>query len=240
MSGTTPHRLLLGPNAGSLRGGEASQVIILKRCCCIDKKKDITQNRICQFKPLFGRRHHMGEKLAVTTAKWGALFAVLFVAPLFGCGDRECGVGTVEKDGVCEAADDVLVCASGFIPFGNRCEPAGDWIKTRCGNDTKYDENTRQCLVNGGGGRSAQKRVQIPKAARYVSRDGSMMLWNFSAVLLPQLRSLRLQRSQSRCGIQLPLLQIPISHRSQQHRSIMMMDASSSNQLKYPSLVSSW
>lgn len=78
------------------------------------------------------------------------IVSVLAAAGNAGCGDTTCGEGTVERDGVCVAADDFLTCGVGFKAVADRCEPDPDWVKTRCGANTKFDPATGTCLGVGG------------------------------------------------------------------------------------------
>jgi hypothetical protein len=74
---------------------------------------------------------------------------LLSLSTVTGCGTVECGAGTVEVDGVCEVAG-VLVCEVGFKPLGNKCVPEPEWVKSKCGENAKYDPLTDTCKGTGG------------------------------------------------------------------------------------------
>ncbi len=72
--------------------------------------------------------------LALALAAWGCLLAA-------GCGGYECGAGTVEKGGVCQAPDDYVKCGAGFKVSGNQCVPEDQWVKKYCDpTSTEYKQ----------------------------------------------------------------------------------------------------
>jgi len=80
----------------------------------------------------------------------GALVILAAALLQSGCGGETCGTGTVSKDGVCVAADDVLTCGPGFNAVANKCEPSANWVKVAaCGDNTEYDPTTGKCKGTG-------------------------------------------------------------------------------------------
>jgi hypothetical protein len=77
-----------------------------------------------------------------------AVLALLFAWS--GCGQVECGKGTVEVDGVCQVANR-LECAAGFKAQGDKCVPEDEWVTHYCGENAAYDKASGTCVGIGGG-----------------------------------------------------------------------------------------
>jgi hypothetical protein len=85
---------------------------------------------------------------SIVTRGTGCLPLLLAVG-LAGCDGRTCGEGTVEKGGICVAADDYLKCGAGFVATANRCDPIPEWKQTACGPNTKWDKDKGLCVGTG-------------------------------------------------------------------------------------------